>query len=150
MKKLVLLLMAALALPVMAQMTATKAEMMRSQDRDKMEIFAPVKAFDASAITVAEKTRGGYLWDFESDESLEGWMSYDADGDGYGWEIDDYYSCVGGENGGNYSLTSRSYYAGALTPDNWLISPMVNLDFHRELLVFLSRQDQGLCLRWRT
>ena len=124
MKKLVLLLMAALALPVMAQMTATKAEMMRSQDRDKMEIFAPVKAFDASAITVAEKTRGGYLWDFESDESLEGWMSYDADGDGYGWEIDDYYSY----NGGTYCLTSRSYYAGALTPDNWLISPMVNLD----------------------
>ena len=70
MKKLVLLLMAALALPVMAQMTATKAEMMRSQDRDKMEVFAPVKAFDASAITVAEKTRGGYLWDFESDESF--------------------------------------------------------------------------------
>ena len=124
MKKLVLLLMAALALPVMAQMTATKAEMMRSQDRDKMEIFAPVKAFDASAITVAEKTRGGYLWDFESDESLEGWMSYDADGDGYGWQIDDYYSY----NGGTYSLTSRSYYGGALSPDNWLISPMVNLD----------------------
>ena len=124
MKKLVLLLMAALALPVMAQMTATKAEMMRSQDRDKMEVFAPVKAFDASAITVAEKTRGGYLWDFESDESFEGWMSYDADGDGYGWEVDNYYSY----NGGTYSLTSRSYYSGILYPDNWLISPMVNLD----------------------
>ena len=124
MKKLVLLLMAALALPVMAQMTATKAEMMRSQDRDKMEIFAPVKAFDASAITVAEKTRGGYLWDFESDESFEGWMSYDADGDGYGWEVENYYSY----NGGTYSLTSRSYYGGILYPDNWLISPMVNLD----------------------
>ena len=130
MKKLVLLLMAALALPVMAQMTATKAEMMRSQDRDKMEVFAPVKAFDASAITVAEKTRGGYLWDFESDESFEGWLSYDADGDGNGWEIDDYYSY----NGGTYSLTSRSYYAGALTPDNWLVSPMVNLE--GELSIF--------------
>ena len=124
MKKFVLLLMAALALPVMAQMTSNKAEAMRSQDRDKMEVFAPVKAFDASAITVADKTRGGYLWDFETDESLDGWMTYDADGDGYGWEIDDYWSY----NGGTYSLTSRSYYGGALSPDNWLISPNVPLD----------------------
>ena len=127
MKKFVLLLMAALALPVMAQMTATKAEMMRSQDRDKMEVFAPVKAFDASAITVAEKTRGGYLWDFETEESLAGWLTYDADGDGYGWEIDDYYS-YNSDNGDTYSLTSRSYYGGALSPDNWLISPTVELD----------------------
>ena len=125
MKKLVLLLMAALALPVMAQMTATKAEIMKLQDRDKMEVFAPVKAFEASAMTVAEKTRGGYLWDFETEASLEGWLSYDADGDGYGWEIDDYYSY----NGGTYCLTSRSYYGGtALTPDNWLVSPIVNLE----------------------
>ena len=124
MKKFVLLLMAALALPVMAQMTATKAEMMKLQDRDKMEVFAPVKAFDASATTIAQKTRGGYLWDFETDESFEGWMSYDADGDGYGWEIDDYYSY----NGGTYCLTSYSFYGGALEPDNWLISPMVNLE----------------------
>ena len=124
MKKFVLLLMAALALPVMAQMTSTKAESMRSQDRDQMEVFAPVKAFDASAITVADKTRGGYLWDFETDESLAGWLTYDADGDGYGWEIDSYYSY----NGGTYSLTSRSYYSGALNPDNWLISPTVTLD----------------------
>ena len=125
MKKLVLLLMAALALPVMAQMTSTKAECMRSKDRDKTEVFAPVKAFDASAITVADKTRGGYLWDFETDESLAGWMTYDADGDGYSWEIDNYYSY----NGGTYCLTSRSYYGGsALSPDNWLISPAVSLD----------------------
>ena len=131
MKKLVLLLMAALALPVMAQMTSTKAEMMRPQDRDKTEVFAPLKAFDKSAVTVAEKTRGGYLWDFESDASFEGWLSYDADGDGYGWEIDDYYSY----NGGTYSLTSRSYYGGqALFPDNWLVSPMVNLE--GELSIF--------------
>ena len=126
MKKFVLLLMAALALPVMAQNFATKAEAMRSQDRDKMEVFAPVKAFDASAITVADKNRGGLiLWDFETDESFDGWMSYDADGDGYGWEIENYYSY----NGGTYSLTSRSYYAGTvLYPDNWLISPTVPLD----------------------
>ena len=123
MKKFVLLLMAALALPVMAQ-TATKAEaMMKLQNPNRMETLAPVKAFDASARTI-ERTRGGYLWDFETDESFEGWISYDADGDGYGWVIDDYYSY----NGGDYSLGSYSYYGGsALTPDNWLISPDVPL-----------------------
>ena len=128
MKKLVLLLMAALALPVMAQNLATKSESMRSvADREKTTKITPVKAWDASTPRVfTEKTRAGkILWDFESDASYEGWLSYDADGDGYGWEVDDYYSC----NGGDYSLTSRSYYGGqALFPDNWLISPMVNLE----------------------
>lgn len=125
MKKFVLLLMAALALPVMAQMTSTKAEDMKKlQDRDKMEVLTPVKAFDASAVTVADKNRGGYLWDFETEESFEGWMTYDADGDGYSWEVDNYYSY----NGGTYCLTSRSYYGTALSPDNWLISPTVPLD----------------------
>lgn len=127
MKKLILLLMAALALPVMAQNVATKSEAMRSvADREKTTKITPLPAWNASTPRVfTEKTRAGkILWDFESDASYEGWLSYDADGDGYGWEVDDYYSY----NGGDYSLTSRSYYGGALSPDNWLISPEVNLE----------------------
>ena len=128
MKKLVLLLMAALALPVLAQNVANKSEDMRSvADREKTTSIIPLKAWDASTPRVfTEKTRAGkILWDFESEASFEGWLSYDADGDGYGWEVEDYYSYPDG----NYSLTSRSYYGGqALTPDNWLISPEVNLE----------------------
>ena len=120
--------MAALALPVMAQNVANKSEDMRSvADREKTTKITPLPAWDASTPRVfTEKTRAGkILWDFESDASYEGWLSYDADNDGYGWEVDDYYSC----NGGDYRLTSRSYYGGeGLTPDNWLISPEVNLE----------------------
>ena len=67
-----------------------------------------------------------YIWDFD-DYDFEGWMIYDADGDGYGWGYDDsgYYS-----NSGAVCLTSASWISGvgALTPDNWVISPEVPLN----------------------
>ncbi|MBQ9554798.1 MAG: choice-of-anchor J domain-containing protein [Muribaculaceae bacterium] len=114
-------LMAALALPMSAQ-TATKAEMQARNDRSQVEEIIPFKVVDKAP---SFKTVGGkILWDFETNESFAGWLIYDADGDGYNWEVDDYYSC----NGGTTSLTSRSYYSGALTPDNWLISPEVPLE----------------------
>jgi hypothetical protein len=72
MKKLVLLLMAALALPVMAQNVATKSEAMRSvADREKTTKITPLPAWDASTPRVfTEKTRAGkILWDFEADAS---------------------------------------------------------------------------------
>ncbi|MBO4803841.1 MAG: DUF2436 domain-containing protein [Muribaculaceae bacterium] len=61
------------------------------------------------------------FWDFDSDESLEGWMTYDADGDGYPWRLD-----AQGIDG-SYCLVSDSYYSGALSPDNWVFSPEVKL-----------------------
>ncbi|MBQ7205500.1 MAG: DUF2436 domain-containing protein [Muribaculaceae bacterium] len=65
-------------------------------------------------------------WGFETDADLEGWTIEDADGDGYGWylnETSDY------ANSGNCSLFSFSYWSGvgATTSDNWLISPEVPL-----------------------
>ena len=114
-------LMAALALPMTAQ-TATKAEMMARNDRSQMEEIIPFKVVNATPSF--KMNRGKMLWDFETDDQFNGWLIYDADGDGYNWEIDDYYSC----NGGTISLTSRSYYGGALEPDNWLVSPEVPLE----------------------
>ena len=68
------------------------------------------------------------FWDFEDESQLEGWKIYDNDGDGYNWGYG------GGSVGGDEStatqvLTSSSWIstAGALTPDNWLISPEVKL-----------------------
>ena len=121
MKKFVLLLMTALALPMFAQ-TATKAEMMARNDRSQMEEIIPFKVVNATPSFKMD--RGKILWDFETDESFAGWLIYDADGDGYNWEVDDYYSY----NGGTYSLTSRSFYGSALNPDNWLVSPEVPLE----------------------
>lgn len=75
-----------------------------------------------------------YFWDFEEpqadDNSLPGgWTAIDADGDTYNW----YHLNV--DNGGAWAchsgvghLTSASYLWGALTPDNWLVSPEVTLN----------------------
>ena len=62
-----------------------------------------------------------FFWDFDSDESLEGWTVYDADADGYTWRL-----TTDGVDG-SYCLTSDSYYSGARTPDNWAFSPEITL-----------------------
>ncbi len=127
MKKLsLMLLMAALALPMMAQF-ANKADLLAGKiDRSTLEQTSvnPLRAFNGMLVP-ANMTRDTetLFWDFEDEDDFEGWLSLDNDGDGYGWEVDDYYS----HNSGSYSLKSRSYYAGALDPDNWLISPEVPL-----------------------
>ena len=120
------LLMAALALPMMAQFNS-RAELSAAKiDRSTLEQTSvnPLKAFNG-ALTPAIMTRDTetLFWDFEDDDDYAGWMSLDNDGDGYGWEVETYYS----HGGGSYSLKSRSYYGGALDPDNWLISPEVPL-----------------------
>ena len=71
------------------------------------------------------------------DSTLDGWTTIDADGDGYNWEI---YSTgttylepapgTGkGHNGSLDRVVSGSYSNnyGVLTPDNYLVSPLVNL-----------------------
>jgi hypothetical protein len=85
-------------------------------------------------------TEGGFFEDFESltttgDNPNNGWTTIDSDGDGYSW-----YAWVPASTGngttdnqgnptvfGNACLTSASYQSVALTPDNWLISPQVEL-----------------------
>ena len=61
-----------------------------------------------------------YFWDLNDDSQLEGWSIYDADQDDENWyyqEVDD----------GDYAFCSDSYYWGALEPDNWLFSPVIQL-----------------------
>ncbi len=120
------LMLGALAMPMISQVaTMTKAEALARMDRSQKEEITPLKSNDLKALPRAVQNRGGmYVWDFETDDQLSQWSMYDADGDGYCWETDDYYSY----GGGSISLTSRSYYGGALDPDNWLISPIVSLD----------------------
>ena len=120
------LLMAALALPMMAQFANKADAMVDKADRSVLEqgIVNPLKAFNWNLVPATiNRDLEVLAWDFEDDEDYEGWMSLDNDGDGYGWEVDDYYSHASG----SYSLKSRSYYGGALDPDNWLISPEVPL-----------------------
>lgn len=87
--------------------------------------------------TIANISEGGEIgtitrtWDFETDQSSQ-FTLLDNDGDGYNW----YYQ-NGADTGNSYKthsgtglMTSASWVSstvGALTPDNWLISPEVNL-----------------------
>ena len=67
-----------------------------------------------------------YSWTFESQDDINGWGIYDADGDGYCWEYQNNPYMV--SHSGTGVLSSASYDYGALTPDNWLISPIIELN----------------------
>ncbi len=74
-----------------------------------------------------------------------GWTTIDADGDGNAWYIFAPSETVDGN--GNPTvfdgacMTSASYIQSALTPDNWLISPQVELN--GVLRMWLRGQDPG-------
>ena len=61
----------------------------------------------------------------------EGWTMIDADGDGncwYGWAPSSINDNAGNPVvNGAAGITSASYASAALTPDNWLVTPKVNL-----------------------
>lgn len=70
-----------------------------------------------------------YLGDFE--DNAYGWTTEDADGDGETWDLG---SNLWGEyadycHSGTQCLASVSYsnYLGAITPDNWAISPIITI-----------------------
>lgn len=64
-----------------------------------------------------------YYCGFESADEIAGWKTVDADGDGYGWMLQPW------PNNGDSAMASASYInnIGALTPDNWLISPRIKV-----------------------
>ena len=71
----------------------------------------------------------GTTYDFE-DSTMQGWTSVDADGDGYGWYVASSIMTNGyGHYGSNDCVLSQSYSAsaGVLYPDNYLVSPQVQL-----------------------
>ncbi|MBP5767123.1 MAG: choice-of-anchor J domain-containing protein, partial [Clostridia bacterium] len=70
-------------------------------------------------------------WGFE--EVPEGWMSIDADGDGYGWRWVETSSAYEG----THVLCSDSYINGAREPDNWAISPAFSLKGCKEVTLSL-------------
>ncbi len=80
----------------------------------------------------------------------EGWTMIDADGDGnlwYGWNPVAYGNSNNLDGNGNPTtlgdgcMTSASYLSGALNPDNWLITPQVELG--GTLSMWYRGQDPG-------
>ena len=84
----------------------------------------------------------GYAFDFENDYvdgRLNGWKTIDADGDTYNWTL----SPIGegyGHNGSDGAVFSYSYsnYSGALTPDNYLVSPQLAITANNHYVTFYA------------
>ena len=84
----------------------------------------------------------GYAFDFENDYAegrLVGWKTLDADGDSYQWGL----SPLGegyGRNGSNGVMMSYSYsnYSGALDPDNYLVSPQLEITANNHYVTFYA------------
>ena len=77
--------------------------------------------------TGSKRNRAQTTWEFESD--LEGWTAYDVDNDGYYWEHSSVSTNFDAYNSDG-CVVSASFIngsVGALTPDNWLVSPQVAL-----------------------
>jgi len=78
-----------------------------------------------------------------------GWLNVDVDGDGYKWQFEVYGSTAPyppmpseGHND-TYSINSASYYngIGALSPNNWLITPQLELTGNTELTYWVKAID---------
>ena len=68
----------------------------------------------------------GTVFDFD-DGTLQGWTNIDADGDGNVWANWNSEGTVAHSGTGVAASESYINYVGALTPDNWLVSPQVTL-----------------------
>ncbi|MDR1624133.1 MAG: choice-of-anchor J domain-containing protein [Tannerellaceae bacterium] len=93
-------------------------------------------------VTLAWEPQLTYTTIFE--ESFESgipatWSNVDADNDGYKWDI----SSVAEAQEGSRAVYSASYvnYVGALTPDNWLVTPSITLTDDNKLVYYVSAQD---------
>lgn len=75
-----------------------------------------------------------------------GWTVIDNDGDGNNWYVlNNSQSSAGGYNvhSGDGHATSASYNGAALTPDNWLITPQINLTTNSTLTFWVAGQDSA-------
>lgn len=60
-----------------------------------------------------------FFYDF-NDNEFTGWQGYDADGDGYNWELHN--TTISGGMDGTYGVYSSCYMSGELTPENYLFT----------------------------
>ena len=90
------------------------------------------------------ETINSYNWDFES--GMNGWTTIDADGDGYNWFAITGNSNIHGHNNSNGLATSASWYdtiVGALTPNNYLVTPLMHIVDGSVFGFFACAQDSN-------
>ncbi len=71
----------------------------------------------------------------------EGWTSIDADGDGHNWVINQDFGHPGHGGYGTYCARSASFDGGGLKPDNYLITPLLDLPNGGTLKFWIAAQD---------
>lgn len=85
-----------------------------------------------------------FSYNFESGD-LSGWTTIDADGDGHNWFNSSTMTDPGVGHSSQYCVMSESYDLNtniALHPDNYLVSPRVNLGSRSILTFYASAQDE--------
>lgn len=113
-------------------------------------------SMNVDVITCDAITTFPYSDNFENEATLDCWTFVDADGDTYFWDPtfcrDQVNSSTGvgyGHNGSYGMVASASYIngLGALTPDNWLISPEIVLPSTGSYVFswFAKGQDASYC-----
>lgn len=83
---------------------------------------------------------------FDSSTLPTGWSVVDSDGDGNNWTMTASTGLLFSIHSGAGCIISESYSnttQQALTPDNWLISPAVNLTGNSELTYWVAAQDEN-------
>ncbi len=79
---------------------------------------------------------------FDASTIPTGWTTVDADGDSYSWDASqESFEDSHGTAGGCISSASYINGTGALTPDNWLISPAVQISGNADLTFKVAGQD---------
>jgi hypothetical protein len=88
---------------------------------------------------------GEFSEDFESGTLPTGWVIYDEDGDSYNWINTALETGIYEPHSGEYCMTSASYLnppgPGALTPDNYLVTPAIDVTATSELKFWVAPQD---------
>ena len=119
------------------------------EGNDRNVVISPnSNQFGTANITITVNDEGGeppVLGDtlssgFETGSLPTGWSRVDNDGDGFNWFIHQSNELA---HSGEYSAVSKSWdsNAGALTPDNWLITPSLSIENDMELRYWVAAQD---------
>ena len=90
----------------------------------------PLKAFDPTARPTtnhAFKAGETLFWDFEDEAQANDWTVWDDDEDGYGWEYTNGDGIKAHSGTGVMASASYDNNYGVLYPDNWLVSPWIEL-----------------------
>ena len=99
-------------------------------------LFATMSFVNAQAILMES---------FDTGTLPTGWSIVDADGDGQNWDPQFGITAGFDTHSGSGLITSASYInnVGPLTPDNWLITPQINLSAAADLTFWAWGQDES-------